>query len=325
MAEHAAYFADEKARKIYMTKKIVSRVIVYAFLTLFALFLLAPFILMIVGSFVRADKFEAFTTSTNPDFSLLGFANWRFDNYIEVFDKYYINNLGEKVLKSGNNFPVFFLNTFIVAVGSTTVTVVTAVLAAFAFARLEFKGKEAVFAVLLATMMIPGEMMVITNYMTVRQIGWVNTFAALILVHGVSVFYVFYLRQTFQQIPNELYLAAKVDGVSDIGYLWKVMIPIAMPTITTIIILSMMGAWNSFVWPDLVAKGKWTPFGQKTDHSMMLVSNGLRTLFQQSDGGGARDAVKIAGSMVISIPLFIVFICFRKYIMKGVSRSGIKG
>lgn len=193
-------------------------------------------------------------------------------------------------------------------------------MAAFAFARLNFKGKDALFALLLATMMIPGEMMVITNFMTVNQLDWTNTFAALILVHGVSVFYIFYLRQTFQQIPNELYLAAKVDGVGDIGYLWKVMIPIAMPTITTIIILSMMGAWNSFIWPNLVADGYWK---YNENHSMMLVSNGLRAMFAQN--AAKFDAIKIAGSMVISIPLFIVFILFRKYIMRGVSRSGIKG
>ena len=322
MAENATYFADDKARKIYMTKKIISKVLIYLFLTIFALFLLAPFVLMIIGSFVNADNFQNFATSA--DFSELGFANWGFKNYAEVFDDKFIDVMGRVKPKAGNNFPVFFLNTFIVAIGSTTVTVVTAVLAAFAFARLEFKGKEALFALLLATMMIPGEMMVVTNYMTVRAFVWQNTFAALILVHGVSVFYVFYLRQTFQQIPNELYLAAKVDGVSDLGYLWKVMIPIAMPTITTIIILSMMGSWNSFVWPDLVANGTWK---YDSSHSMMLVSNGLRTLFSQSNGGtgGAKDAVKIAGAMVISIPLFIVFICFRKYIMRGVSRSGIKG
>ena len=323
MAEHVSYFADEKSRRIYMTRQIILKVLVYLFLTIFALFMVAPFILMVVGSFVNADAFHDF--SLYADFSKLGFTNWGFSNYKEVFKSEYIDNMGQIQHRSGSNFGVFFLNTFIVAVCSTTVTVVTAVLAAFAFARLEFKGKELLFALLLGTMMIPGEMMVITNYMTVVQLNWMNTFAALILVHGVSVFYVFYLRQTFQQIPNELYLAAKVDGVSDIGYLLKVMVPIAMPTITTIIILTMMGSWNSYVWPNLVANGNWTPFGQKTDHSMMLVSNGLRALFAQTDGGSASDAVKIAGSMVISIPLFIVFICFRKYIMKGVSRSGIKG
>lgn len=314
MAEHAMYFADEKQRRIYKTRQIILKVLVYLFLTIFALFMVTPFILMIIGSFVKADSFNRFEQTAN--FAELGFGNWRFENFEAVFKA----SLGGS---SRYNFGTFFLNTFIVAICSTTVTVVTAVLAAFAFARLEFKGKEALFALLLATMMIPGEMMVITNYMTVRQFKWENTFAALILVHGVSVFYVFYLRQTFQQIPNELYLAAKVDGVSDIGYLWKVMIPIAMPTITTIIILSMMGSWNSYVWPNLVANGGWK---YDESHSMMLVSNGLRALFNlTSSGGSTKDAVKIAGSMVISIPLFIVFICFRKYIMKGVSRSGIKG
>ena len=312
MAEHAMYFTDDKARRAYLTKTIVSKVFIYLFLTIFALFMLAPFIMMVAGSFVNYHSFHMF--STTAQFEYLGFkgGNWGFDNYAAIFD---MNN-------GQYNFPVYFLNTFIVAIGSTTVTVVTAVLAGFAFARLEFKGKEALFAVLLATMMIPGEMMVITNVITVSIIGWENTFAALILVHGVSVFYVFYLRQTFQQIPNELYLAAKVDGVSDLGYLWKVMIPIAMPTITTIIILSMMGAWNSYVWPNLVARGNW----MDTNHSMKLVSNGLRDAFAANDTGESdREAVKIAGSMVISAPLFIVFIAFRKYIMRGVSRSGIKG
>lgn len=319
MAEHASYFADEKSRRLYMIRQGILKGLVYLFLTVFALFMLAPFVLMVVGSFVNAQNFYQF--SMNANFKELGFSNWGFSNFKEVFNDTYIDNFGNIKQKQGNNFGVFFLNTFIVAVGSTTVTVVTAVLAAFAFARLEFKGKEALFALLLATMMIPGEMMVITNYMVVRKIGWTNTFAALILVHGVSVFYVFYLRQTFQQIPNELYLAAKVDGVSDIGYLLKVMIPIAMPTITTIIILSMMGAWNSYVWPNLVARGKWK---YDSNHSMMLVSNGLRSLFSQNTSG-TLEAIKLAGSMVISMPLFIVFICFRKYIMKGVSRSGIKG
>ena len=319
MAEHATYFADEKSRRAYLAKQIVLKVLVYLFLTIFALFLLAPFVLMVVGSFVNAENFYQF--SLKADFSELGFQNWGFNNYKQIFVSKYWDPIAEDWIdQSGQTFSVFFLNTFIVAIGSTTVTVVTAVLAGFAFARLQFKGKDALFALLLATMMIPGEMMVITNYMTVRMMGWMNTFAALILVHGVSVFYVFYLRQTFQQIPNELYLAAKVDGVSDIGYLWKVMIPIAMPTITTIIILSMMGSWNSFVWPNLVAPGNW--MDKKDGHSMMLVSNGLRALFSQ---GKTLDAVKLAGSMVISIPLFIVFVCFRKYIMRGVSRSGIKG
>lgn len=319
MAEHVQYFADEKSRRLFLARQIILKVLIYLFLTVFALFLIAPFVLMIVGSFVNSENFYQF--SKNANFGELGFQNWGFSNYKEVFSDTYKDNFGQIHKKSGNNFSLFFLNTFIVAIGSTTVTVVTAVLAAFAFARLEFKGKDVLFALLLSTMMIPGEMMVITNFMVVKFVlFWENTFAALILVHGVSVFYVFYLRQTFQQIPNELYLAAKVDGVGDLGYLWKVMIPIAMPTITTIIILSMMGSWNSYVWPELVARGTWMDKGK---HEMLLVSNGLRRLFALE--GGVQDAVKIAGSMVISIPLFLVFILFRKYIMRGVSRSGIKG
>lgn len=320
MAEHATYFANDKARRAYMTKQIILKVLVYLFLTIFALFIVTPFIFMIIGSFINSTSFDKFKSS-DADFSYLAFTseNWGFTNFKEVFKTEWETGLDTTVAIEGN-FPTFFLNTFIVAIGSTTVTVVTAVLAAFAFARLEFKGKDALFTILLATMMIPGEMMVITNFMTVQGFHWQNTFAALILVHGVSVFYVFYLRQTFQQIPNELYLAAKVDGVGDLGYLWKVMIPIAMPTITTIIILSMMGAWNSFVWPQLVANETWRPFQIKTNHSMKLVSNGLRDVL-----AGEGDAIKLAGSMTISIPLFIVFVCFRKYIMKGVSRSGIKG
>lgn len=316
MAEHALYFADEAALRRFKAKQIVLKVLLYLFLTIFALFMLLPFIFMIMASLIDAAAFERFTLYA--EFDKLGFGNWTFHNYELIFATKYQNNLG--VWVSRPSFAQYFLNTLIVAIGSTTVTVVTAVLAAFAFARLEFKGKDLLFTLLLATMMVPGEMMVITNYQTTVQLNWKFTFAALILVHGVSVFYIFYLRQTFQQIPNELYLAAKVDGVGDVGYLFKVMIPIAMPTIMTIVILSLMGSWNSFIWPMLVANGN----HQGTNYDMKLVSNGLMSLFS-SDVAKGQDAVKIAGSMVVTAPLFVFFICFRKYIMRGVSRSGIKG
>lgn len=321
MAEHAMYFADESARRRYIAINIVKKVFLYLFITIFALFMLTPFLFMIFASLVDATAFEQFTLFA--DFSKLGFENWTFSNYQAIFAKTYINNLGKEVARS--SFAQYFLNTIIVAVSSTAVTVVTAVLAAFAFARLEFKGKNLLFVLLLATMMIPGEMMVITNYQTTIQLDWKFTFSALIFVHGVSVFYIYYLRQTFQQIPNELYLAAKVDGVTDIGYLFKVMIPIAMPTIMTILILSLMGSWNSFIWPNLVANGNWLQGkGVKTNYDMRLVSNGLMSLFS-SDIAKGQDAIKIAGSMVVTAPLFVFFIVFRKYIMRGVSRSGIKG
>ena len=172
--------------------------------------------------------------------------------------------------------------------------------------------------------MIPGEMMMITNFQTTMSLNWKDTFAALIFVHGVSVFYIFYLRQTFQQIPNELFLAAKVDGYGHFSYLWKCMIPIAMPTIVTIMILSLMGAWNAYIWPQLVASGKHPWLFGKYTHDMHLVSNGLMAKFQSTEFS-SDDPAKVTGSLFATIPLFIFFLIFRKYIMRGVSRSGIKG
>ena len=206
-------------------------------------------------------------------------------------------------------------------------------LTAFAFARLEFKGKNALFAALLGTMMIPGELFTITNYQTVsnffglktlgmrlgldwlREMGdWKESFTVLIVPFLVSIFYIYLLRQNFLQIPNELYLAAKVDGTSDIKYLWKVMIPLALPTLISITILKMMGAWNSYVWPNLVAN----------DEAHRLITNGLRNSFADSTGD-VNIPVQMAAVAIVSAPLFLVFIFLRKYIMKGVSRSGIKG
>lgn len=318
MAEHAMYFADEGALRRYKARKIIVNILLYTFITLFALFMLLPFVFMIVGSLIDAKSFQQFTNSA--DFSYIGFDKWTFANFEAIFSGQIVNKI-TGFTEARPSFAQYYLNTIISAFGSTAVTVVTAVLAAFAFARLEFKGKNLLFTLLLATMMIPGELMVLTNYKTTKTLNWEYTFSALIFVHGVSVFYIFYLRQTFQQIPNELYLAAKVDGVGDVGYLWKVMIPIAMPTIVTIIILSLMGAWNSYVWPLLVANGGWK---YNKDYSMQLVSNGLMSLFN-SDIAKGLDAIKIAGSMVVTFPLFVFFLIFRKYIMRGVSRSGIKG
>jgi multiple sugar transport system permease protein len=217
------------------------------------------------------------------------------------------------------NFSRYFINTLIVAVASTLFTIVTTILASFAFARLEFKGKNFIFMILLATMMVPGQMLIITNYQTAVSFGWANTFSALIFVNSVSVFYIFFLRQSFQQIPNELFLAAKVDGYGEFAYLFKVMIPIAMPTIVTIIILSIMGAWNAYIWPTLIASGN----NPNTGQTMRLVSNGLMSLFTSEYS--SEETVKMAGSMVVTTPLFIFFLIFRKYIMRGVGRSGIKG
>lgn len=303
MAEHELYFADEKALRSYKVRKVIRNILSYGFLSIFAFFMLIPFWFMIMTSLKSEVAYQneqiAGILRLIPEVVV-----W--DNYASIFG-------------TSGNFGQYFLNTFIVATLSTAFTVVTTVFASFAFARLDFKGKDFIFTILLATMMVPGEMMLITNYQTAMSLGWKDTYQALILVHGVSVFYIFYLRQTFQQIPNELYLAAKVDGYGEFNYLFRVMIPIGSPTIVTIIILGVMGAWNAYIWPNLIASGTNPIFG----NSMKLVSNGLMSLFTSEFS--SRDTVKIAGSVVVTLPLFIFFLVFRKYIMRGVSRSGIKG
>ena len=293
--------------------RIAWKVIAYALLTIFAFFMVFPFYFMIATSLVDNELFTTSSTiivfPTSQYFTL--------DNYVSVF-----TISMDPTANSG--FLIFFTNTLVVALASTAVTVVTTLLAAFAFARLNFKGKDLLFMVILATMMVPGEMMVLTNYKSATTFGFQNTFSALILVHGVAVFYIFYLRQTFQQIPNELYLASKVDGYSDFQYFTKVMAPLASPTIITIVILSVMGAWNSMIWPELIAPGDHPVlrnFG--VNWNMRLVTNGIMNIFATQ----FRDNVpgRLAGSLVTSIPLFIMFALFRKKIMTGVSRAGIKG
>ena len=220
-----------------------------------------------------------------------------FSNYADAFST---ANLGR-----------LFLNTLIVGVVSTILSLIITILSAFAFARLEFKGKNILFAGLLATMMIPGELFTITNYSTVTNFGWINTYTVLIVPFLVSVFYIYLLRQNFLQIPNELYLAAKVDGTSDFKYLCKVMIPLSLPTLISITILKMMGAWNSYIWPRLVTK----------DDQHRMVTNGLRNAFKDTTGD-VNYPVQMAAVALVSAPLFLVFVFLRKYIMKGVSRSG---
>ena len=265
----------------------------YLFLFVMALIVLFPFYWMIISSL----KTEAEYRATIPTF-------WpqviRWANYAEAFTAASLGRL--------------FLNTAYVGVVSTILSLIITVLSAFAFARLEFKGKDLMFGALLATMMIPGELFTITNYITVNNLGWMNSFTALIVPFLVSVFYIYLLRQNFLQIPNELYLAAKVDGCSDLKYLWKVMVPLALPTLISITILKMMGAWNSYIWPKLVAN----------DTAHTLITNGLRNAFT-STSGQTNYPVQMAAVAIVSAPLFLVFIFLRKYIMAGVSRSGIKG
>lgn len=326
--------------KQYKTAAVIVKVLTYLFLAFFAFIMLMPFIFMVTTSLTdptaynrAVDNGAVSIITANPsliNFRIILGGVAEGEAGFELIPIDLLNVMGKKQV----NFTPFFINTFIVAIISTLFTVITTVMTAFAFARLDFKAKDALFALLLATMMVPGEMMLITNYATVTGLfqndtflveGLRNTFFPLIFVHGVSVFYIFQLRQTFQQIPNELFLAAKVDGYGEFRYLWRVMIPLGMPTIVTIIILNIMGSWNAYVWPTLIAPGT-NPIIQRlfdVEWSMQLVSNGLMSLFNSDYR--SYDTVKIAGSMIISAPLFVAFIFFRKYIMRGVSRSGIKG
>ena len=268
-------------------------VLTYAFLILIAIIVLFPFYWMITSSLKTLDEYKLSVPTLFPETIVFG-------NYAEAFTE---ANLGR-----------LFLNTVYVGLVSTVLSLIITVLSAFAFARLEFKGKNALFAVLLATMMIPGELFTITNYQTVFYLNWMNTFTVLIVPFLVSVFYIYLLKQNFMQIPNELYLAAKVDGTSDLKYLWRVMIPLSLPTLISITILKMMGAWNSYVWPNLVTDSD----------EYRLITNGLRNAFVESTGD-VNIPVQMAAVAIVSAPLFLVFLFLRKYIMKGVSRSGIKG
>ena len=273
--------------------KFAVKLMVYLFLIVMALVVLFPFYWMIISSLKDLTEYRLSVPTFWPKKIL-------FSNYADAFTTASLGRL--------------FLNTMYVGVVSTILSLIITVLSAFAFARLEFKGRETLFAALLATMMIPGELFTITNYSTVTQLGWMNTYTVLIVPFLVSVFYIFLLRQNFMQIPNELYLAAKVDGSGDLKYLWKVMIPLSLPTLISITILKMMGAWNSYIWPRLVAN----------DEAHRMITNGLRNAFTETTGD-VNYPVQMAAVALVSAPLFLVFVFLRKYILAGVSRSGIKG
>jgi len=273
--------------------KVVFQALTYLFLFVMALIVLFPFYWMIISSLKSLEEYRMSTPTFWPRV-----IQWH--NYVEAFTTASLGRL--------------FVNTMIVGIVSTILSLFITIITAFAFARLEFKGKDLLFAALLGTMMIPGELFTITNYATVTTLKWTNTYTVLIVPFLVSVFYIFLLRQTFLQIPNELYLAAKVDGTGDFKYLWRVMVPLALPTLISITILKMMGAWNSYIWPRLVAN----------DEAHRMITNGLRNAFTATSGD-VNYPVQMAAVALVSAPLFLVFVFLRKYIMSGVSRSGIKG
>lgn len=289
---------EEDLRK-FKIKRTLGNIGIYTFLVIFAIFIIIPFYWM----FATALRTEAELQSTSISFFP---KEWLFSNF---------NSAIEYAANRGANFFKFYFNTIWVGLLTTAGTMITTILSAFAFARLNFKGKEALFSLFLATMMIPGEIFVITNYTTIASLELKNTYTALVIPFMVSVFYIYFLRQTFKQIPDELYFAAKVDGTSDFKYLWKVMIPMAKSTLTSILILSMMGTWNAYVWPNLVA----------SDNDMLLVSNGLLSIYRDTDGTGTIISLQMAAAVLVTVPLIIVFLVLRKQIMNGVSRGGLKG
>lgn len=280
--------------------KIVGMIVTYAFLVLMAIVIIFPFYWMIITSLKSGAEIQSLIPTFWPQ-------EIRWSNYAEAVTRL--------------NFGTLLTNTLIVGIFSTLGTVFTTIFAAFAFARLEFKGRDFMFSLLLATMMIPGEMMVISNYISVSSLGMtggdnrIGAYLAMILPFLISVFYIYLLRQNFKQVPNELYLAAKVDGKSDWSFLWKVMVPLAMPTLTTIFILKLMGTWNAYVWPNLITSG---------NDDLKLISNGLRDSFNTA-GEPDDYGVQMAATVVVTVPLLLLFIIFRKYIMRGVGRAGIKG
>ncbi len=292
----------ESIQKRQKITNVASTVILYIIILALALFMIFPFYWMIITSLKNNSEVISPTQTFYPTIVM-----W--SNYVYVFQYF--------------DFAEYMLNTIVVAAVSTLGTLITTILAGYAFGRLQFKGREALFMVFLTTMMIPGEMMVISNYITVASFGWIGSgqtriqaYAAMIVPFWISVFYIYLLRQNIKQIPNELYLSAKVDGKSDWSFLWKVVVPLVMPTLISITILKFMGTWNSYVWPNLVTNSS----------SYRLISNGLRgSTFTDSDTGMTSYGYQMAATVLVTVPLFLLFVIFRKYIMRGVGRAGIKG
>ena len=276
------------------TKTAIGKGVVYVLLGIWALIVLFPFYWMVLTS---VKSYSAYNAEFIPQLFTL---SPTFQNYLDAFTQVPLAD--------------YFLNTVIFTLATTVIMLVVTVLAAFAFSRLQFKGKDLVFTLFLSMMMIPGELVVITNFVTITEMDLRNTFMGLILPSVTSVFYIYLLKENFSQIPDELYYAAKVDGTSDFRYLTKVLIPICRPTIITITILKVIECWNSYVWPRLITD----------DPNYYLVSNGIQ--FIRENGFGRENIpAMMAAVVVISLPLIVLFLIFRKKIMAGVARGGTKG
>lgn len=275
-------------------KTMTRNTLIYVLLSIWALLVLFPFYWMILTSI---KSYGSYNSEYVPKFFTL---SPTFENYITAFTAVPLAK--------------YFLNTLIFTVVTTGLMMVVVVLSAFAFARLDFKGKNLLFSVFLSLMMIPNELVIITNYVTITNLNLRNTFTGLILPSVTSVFYIYLLKENFEQIPENLYKAAKVDGTSDFRYLFRVMIPISKPTIVTITILKVIECWNSYVWPRLITD----------DQNYFLVSNGIQEI-RENGFGRENVPAMMAAVVVISIPLVVLFLAFRDKIMEGVARGGTKG
>ena len=284
----------DRIERASRSRKAAVRAITYFLLALWALMVLFPYYWMLLTS---VKSYSAYNSEYVPAFFTL---SPTLHNYADAF--------------SAVPLVRYFLNTIVFTVATTGIMLLVIIPAAFAFARLEFAGKNLVFALFLALMMIPNELVIITNFQTITHWGLRNSFPGLILPSVTSVFYIYLLRENFAQIPDELYNAAKVDGTGDFKYLIRVMMPICKPTIITIIILKIIECWNSYVWPRLITD----------DPAYFLVSNGIQEI-RENGFGRENIPAMMAAVVVISVPLIALFLAFRKKVMAGVSRGGIKG
>ena len=291
MEKHTDYAKIEKQARI---RSRVRSTVVHILLSLWAVIVLFPFYWMVLTS---VKSYSAYNSEYIPKFFTL---SPTLQNYVDAFTAVPLGR--------------YFTNTLVFTLITTLLMLTVITLAAFAFARLEFKGKRIAFTLLLSLMMIPNELVIITNFVTITDLGLRNTFTGLILPSVTSVFYIYLLKENFAQIPDELYYAAKVDGTSDFKYLTRVMIPICSPTMITIVILKVIECWNSYVWPRLITD----------DENYFLVSNGIQAI-RESGFGRENIPAMMAAVVVISVPLIALFLIFRNKIMDGVSRGGTKG
>ena len=309
-------FDVERQLKKQKATRIVKDVFVYIFLTICAVLAFLPFYWMVMSSVKTEPEFRQSVPTFFPQ-------TFMFKNYASVL---------AQADSNGASFWQILINTLVVGLISTLLGVIVTIITAYALARMNFKGKNLLFAIMLGTMMIPGEMFTLSNYMTVSYLNWEDSYTVLIIPFLVSVYYIYLLRNNFMQIPNSLYQAAKVDGLSDMGYLIKVMVPLTAPTLVSITLLKFIGSWNSYIWPRLINTSSWQMITNWVTRGFQDKKMGDTFLYPDLETPGTSafnqdtlNTLKMAAVCMVSMPLFVMFIFARKYIMRGVSKSGTKG